>query len=321
MGCTPGHRGFSLGWGSALYDPRPRWDLRHCCHTPIARHAHPGQAYRTGFTLAEWLCRAFDRIDPARVLGPHHCLQRGASAPDSKIIRRLLQLRQNASVFAQGCADFPSDSSDRNHSFTPDPRRASPSLCPGLSFRYTQAYAAFFPLRGLLFFPMSSSSRFPASVLPSDIASRLRFIASNASEVASNCFRSMPRLIWALNLSVSLRSFSRKPRARLVTKTRFTRRSTGSACRITKPADSRRSINAPTPTLPTSSSLASWVWGSPSLREMNASTHHCDLVIPSGAKARSNIIRRNRETSCMRYPSRRSHSGRSTMSGFSFVRA
>jgi hypothetical protein len=124
MGCTPGHRGFSLGGGSALYDQGPRSDLRHCCHTPIARHGHPGQAYRTGFTLAEWLCRAVDRIDPARVLGPHHCLQRGASAPDSKIIRRLLQLRQNASVFAQGCANFPSDSSNRNHSFTPDPRRA-----------------------------------------------------------------------------------------------------------------------------------------------------------------------------------------------------
>src|SRR5450759_2345960 len=42
--------------------------------------------------LAEWFCRAVDRIDPARVLGPHHCLRRGASAPDSKIIRRLLQL-------------------------------------------------------------------------------------------------------------------------------------------------------------------------------------------------------------------------------------
>jgi len=42
---------------------------------------------------------------------------------------------RNASVFAQGCADFSSDSSDRNHSFTPDPRRASPSLRPSLSFR------------------------------------------------------------------------------------------------------------------------------------------------------------------------------------------
>jgi transposase InsO family protein len=34
-------------------------------------------------------------------------------------------------------ADFSSDSTDRDHSFTPDPWRASPSLRPGLSFRYT----------------------------------------------------------------------------------------------------------------------------------------------------------------------------------------
>jgi len=33
---------------------------------------------------------------------------------------------------------FSSDSTDRNHSFTPDPRQASPSLPPDLSFRYTQ---------------------------------------------------------------------------------------------------------------------------------------------------------------------------------------
>src|SRR3984893_11344487 len=89
-------------------------------------------------SLVEWLCRTVDRIDPARVLGPRYCFGRGTSAPDSKIIRRLLQLRQNASVIGQGCADFSSDSSDRNHSFTPDPRRASPSLRPGVSFRYTQ---------------------------------------------------------------------------------------------------------------------------------------------------------------------------------------
>jgi hypothetical protein len=31
----------------------------------VARHGHPGQAYRTGFTLAEWLRRTADRIDPA----------------------------------------------------------------------------------------------------------------------------------------------------------------------------------------------------------------------------------------------------------------
>jgi uncharacterized lipoprotein len=95
--------------------------------------------YHTSLSLAEWLCRTVDRIDPARVLGPRYCFGRGTSASDSAILCRLLQLRQNASVFAQGYADFSSDSSDRNHSFTPDPRRASPSLRPTLSFRYTQA--------------------------------------------------------------------------------------------------------------------------------------------------------------------------------------
>src|ERR1700736_612631 len=106
------------------------------------RSSHGGnevaEANCTSLALAEWFCRAVDRIDPARVLGPHHCLRRGASAPDSKIIRRLRQLRQNASVFAQGSADFSPGSADRNHSFTPDPRWASPSLRPRLSFRYTQ---------------------------------------------------------------------------------------------------------------------------------------------------------------------------------------
>src|ERR1700736_6763536 len=70
--------------------------------------------------------------------GPHHCLGRGPSAPESNFLCCLLQLRQNASVVAQGCADFSSDSTDRNHSFMPHPRWPSPSLRPGLSFRYTQ---------------------------------------------------------------------------------------------------------------------------------------------------------------------------------------
>src|ERR1039458_55546 len=76
-------------------------------------------------------------------------------APDSKIIRRLLQLRQNASVFAQGCADFSSDSSDRKHSFKPDSWRASPSLRPDLNFRYTQQ-----PERSRSALPLRQLSRF-----------------------------------------------------------------------------------------------------------------------------------------------------------------
>jgi hypothetical protein len=50
----------------------------------IARHGHQGQAYRTSLALAEWLCRTADRIDPARVCGPHRCPGRDgfASGPD-----------------------------------------------------------------------------------------------------------------------------------------------------------------------------------------------------------------------------------------------
>src|ERR1700722_4471737 len=105
----------------------------------MASHAHSRQADCAGLTLAEWLCRTTDRIDPARVFGSHYCLGRGTSAPEVNFLCRLLQLRPNASVFVQGCADFPSDSSDRNHSFTTHPWRTSSSLRPGLSFRYTQA--------------------------------------------------------------------------------------------------------------------------------------------------------------------------------------
>jgi hypothetical protein len=90
---------------------------------------------------AEWRCRTTDRIDPARVFGSHYSLGRGTSAPEVNFLCRLLQLRQNASVFAQGCANFSSDSSDRNHSFTTHPWRTSSSLRPGLSFRYTQRSA------------------------------------------------------------------------------------------------------------------------------------------------------------------------------------
>ena len=42
--------------------------------TSIECHGHPGQAYRTGVALAEWLRGTVDRIDPARVRGPYGCL-------------------------------------------------------------------------------------------------------------------------------------------------------------------------------------------------------------------------------------------------------
>ena len=41
VGCTPDHRGIPLGWGSALYDPGPRSDLRLRCRAATSRHGHP----------------------------------------------------------------------------------------------------------------------------------------------------------------------------------------------------------------------------------------------------------------------------------------
>src|SRR6267142_3602308 len=71
--------------------------------------------------------------------GPHHCLRRGASAPNPAILCGLLKLRQNASVLEQGCAGFSPGSANRCDQFTRHPGRTSSPLCPRLSCRYTQA--------------------------------------------------------------------------------------------------------------------------------------------------------------------------------------
>src|SRR5215470_15907596 len=81
----------------------------------FACHGHSGQAYRTGFTLAEWLCRTADRVDPSRVLGSYRRFRRGPSAPNSAIIRALLQRHQDPSITGRGCAGFSSGSADREH--------------------------------------------------------------------------------------------------------------------------------------------------------------------------------------------------------------
>src|SRR6266446_1761922 len=61
-------------WDDAPKIPHPRSGSHLWCRrlTPIARHEHPGQAYRTSVALAEWLCRAADPVDPPRVPGPYH---------------------------------------------------------------------------------------------------------------------------------------------------------------------------------------------------------------------------------------------------------
>src|SRR6478752_92852 len=73
--------------------------------------------------------------------GPHHCLGRGASAPNTEIVRALLQRHQNASIIGQRCAGHSPNSANRKHQITRHPRRTSPPLRPSLSFRYTQSAA------------------------------------------------------------------------------------------------------------------------------------------------------------------------------------
>jgi hypothetical protein len=74
-------------------DPRPRSHLWRSRHPSIACHGHSGQAYRTGFTFAEWLCRTADRVDTPRVLGLYRRFRRGPSAPNPPMLRALLQRR------------------------------------------------------------------------------------------------------------------------------------------------------------------------------------------------------------------------------------
>jgi hypothetical protein len=120
---------------------RPRSDeitTRLSCSFNFLAIRHPGKANCTNITLAKWLCRTADRVNPARVRGPHHCLGRSTSAPGPSSLCRLLQRHQNAPVLGQRCAGLSPRSADRNHQFTPDPWRASSPLRPGLGFWYTQ---------------------------------------------------------------------------------------------------------------------------------------------------------------------------------------
>ena len=99
----------------------------------------------TAHPTAEWVARQITEAFPWDE-APHYLIRdrdriyvgRGASAPNSEILRRLLQLRQNASILEQGCAGFSPNSANRKHQITRHPGRTSPPLRPSLSFRYTQ---------------------------------------------------------------------------------------------------------------------------------------------------------------------------------------
>src|SRR4030081_1237843 len=66
--------------------------------------------------------------------GPHHCLGRDAFASGPEILRRLLQLRQNASIIGQGCSGHSPNSANRKHQITRHPWRTSSPLWSDLRF-------------------------------------------------------------------------------------------------------------------------------------------------------------------------------------------
>jgi len=65
--CASNNRSVSLGRCTAISHSRSGSDLRHLRHAPPTGHGHTRQAYGASLTMAEWLCRTADRLDPARV--------------------------------------------------------------------------------------------------------------------------------------------------------------------------------------------------------------------------------------------------------------
>jgi transposase InsO family protein len=93
----------------------------------------PASPWQNGY--AERLIGSIRRecVDHIIVLGEVHLRQ------ILKIVRRLLQRHQNASIIGQRCAGHSPNSANRKHQITRHPRRTSSPLRPGLGFRYTQA--------------------------------------------------------------------------------------------------------------------------------------------------------------------------------------
>ncbi len=62
-------------WDGCPTIPNPRQGSHLWCrrHTPIARHGHPGQAYRPSLALAEWICRTAE-VQRTGIISSHPIL-------------------------------------------------------------------------------------------------------------------------------------------------------------------------------------------------------------------------------------------------------
>ena len=134
LDCPPDHGGIPLGRCTRLSDPRPRLRLWLDRKAPRLRDGHPGQTDRAPLTMAERFRRAPDWVHPSRMPGPDHCLRRGASAPDSALLRELLQQSSDAPVTQQRRAGASSDSSPRRPKVTSCSRWTTSPIRPNLVF-------------------------------------------------------------------------------------------------------------------------------------------------------------------------------------------
>ena len=101
-------------------------------YAPWASGTNPLHRPRPG----RMVCGMADWIDRVSIW-THHCLGRDAFASGPEILRRLLQLRQIASILEKGYAGFSPGSASRCDQFTRHPWWTSSAPHPRLSCRYT----------------------------------------------------------------------------------------------------------------------------------------------------------------------------------------
>src|SRR3954453_15299763 len=132
MNCAPNHLSIPLGFGAALSDPRQGSRVWRRCKTSPACIGNSRQTHRTALALAERGGRTTDRIHSPGLLGPHHHLRGGPSAPRPARLRKLLQRDQNASHTSEGHADPSRDSEHWDLEIASYSRRTSSPVRPDL---------------------------------------------------------------------------------------------------------------------------------------------------------------------------------------------
>jgi hypothetical protein len=106
MDSQPADSGLRLGAGSALSHPRQGCLLRQHICAPSSIAWHSRSSHICTLALAERVCRAADRFDPAGMPGPYCGDKRAAPSPHPCVLHGLLQCSANSSLVRQGCTQW-----------------------------------------------------------------------------------------------------------------------------------------------------------------------------------------------------------------------